>query len=145
MNAMITDEELKLLADRYVAQWNEADADRRQASIRELWAPDARQVLVNPPQAIRDSAAELGIVAPPLEVSGYDALDARVGRAYEMFVAAGEFTFELDGQARRQPGDTVTLAWVMRSRADGTAAAGGLEVLTFDADGRIRTDHQFVA
>ena len=29
------------LADRYVAAWNERDADRRRKAIAALWAPDA--------------------------------------------------------------------------------------------------------
>ncbi|MGV9680202.1 hypothetical protein ACWDSJ_33395 [Nocardia sp. NPDC003482] len=145
MSVDLTDVELKQLADRYVAQWNEPDAERRRALIRELWSPDARHVLVNPPQGVRESAAELAVVPPSLEAHGHVALDARVGRAYERFVAAGEFAFELDGEARRQPGGAVTLGWLMRARGDGGVAGSGLEVLTLADDGRIRTDHQFVA
>jgi hypothetical protein len=39
----------------------------------------------------------------------------------------------------------VALTWVMRSRADGSIAGSGLEVLTFGTDGRVRTNHEFVA
>jgi hypothetical protein len=37
------------------------------------------------------------------------------------------------------------MTWVMRSRASGSVAGSGLEVLTFGPSGRVRTDHQFVA
>jgi AraC-like DNA-binding protein len=47
------------LADRYVALWNEPDADRRRAAIAELWTEDGVHVL-QPPQEIRDVAARSG-------------------------------------------------------------------------------------
>ncbi len=144
MRSALTDNELKRLADRYLAQWNEPDPSTRRELIREVWVADCVQVLVNPPEQIRDSAANLAIAAPPLEVRGYDAMDQRVSRAYEMFVEPGQYVFELEGEVVAQAGAAVTLTWVMRSRADGGVAGSGFEVLTVDEAGRIRTDHQFV-
>lgn len=60
---------------------------------------------------------------------------ARVTRAYELFVADGEYVFEQQGEAVRNPGATVALTWVMRSRADGSIAGSGFEILTFGPDG----------
>ena len=40
------------LADKYVALWNEPDADRRRRMIAKLWAEDGRHIL-QPPQEIR--------------------------------------------------------------------------------------------
>ncbi|ACU75308.1 conserved hypothetical protein [Catenulispora acidiphila DSM 44928] len=140
-----TDFELKQLLDLYLAQWNEGDAERRSDMIRQVWAVDGLQVLVNPPQEIRETAAHHGIASPLLEVRGHDAFDARVRRAYELFVAPGQYTFELNGGPVRQAGAAVSFSWVMRDRADGSVAGAGFDVLTFDADARIRTDHQFVA
>lgn len=145
MSYQPTDIELKQLVDRYVAQWNEPDPNRRAALIRQVWGPDAAQVLVNPPEVFQEGAAHYGISAPPLVVRGHDAFDARVGRAYEMFVAPGQYVFELRGEPQRQPGAAVSFTWVMRDRADGSVAGSGFDVLTFDVDARIRTDHQFVA
>lgn len=139
-----TDIELKNLLDRWVGQWNEPDADRRRELIREVWAADGYQVMVNPPESIRDTARHYGVSAPAIEVRGYDAMFNRVTRAYDMFVADGEHVFEPEGEPVRHAGAAVALTWVMRSRADGTVAGSGLEVLTFDTDGRVRTDHQFV-
>ena len=48
------------LADRYVALWNEPDADRRRRSIAELWTRNGRH-FVQPPQEIRRIAAQPGI------------------------------------------------------------------------------------
>ncbi|MFC5826517.1 hypothetical protein [Nonomuraea insulae] len=136
--------DVKQWADRYVAQWNEPDPARRSALIRELWAPDGIQVLVDPPQAIRDAAAALAIPAPPLEVRGYDALNARVSRAYEMFVASGEHVFEAAEEALLLLPNVLGIRWSMVSTSTGETVGGGLDILSLDGDGRLHTDHQFI-
>jgi hypothetical protein len=137
--------ELKQLTDRWVAQWNEPDPDERRRLIREVWTEDGYQVMVNPPEGIRDTAAQFGVPFPAVEIRGHDAMYARVTRAYDLFIASGEYAFEQDGEVVRHAGAAFALTWLMRSRADGSVAGSGLEVLTFDADGRVRSDHQFVA
>jgi hypothetical protein len=139
------DTELKQLIDRWIAQWNEPSPDERRRQIRDVWAEDGYQIMVNPPHGIRETADRYGVPVPPVEVCGHDAMYARVTRAYEMFIAGGEYVFERQGEVIRQAGAAVALTWVMRSRADGSIAGSGLEVLTFGRDGRVRTDHQFVA
>ncbi|KAB8196764.1 hypothetical protein FH608_008690 [Nonomuraea phyllanthi] len=136
--------DVKRWADRYVAQWNEPDPAARTALVRELWAPDGVQVLVDPPQAIREAAADLAFPAPPLEVRGHDALDARVARAYEMFVAPGEHVFEAAGEASLLLQNVVAIRWSMVSTRTREAVGGGLDILALDGDGRVRTDHQFI-
>ncbi|MFB4267645.1 hypothetical protein [Nonomuraea sp. GTA35] len=131
-------------AGRYVAQWNEPDPAARSALIRELWAKDAVHVLVDPPEAIRDAAAAIAFPAPPLEVHGHDALDARVTRAYEMFVQPGEHVFEAAGQAVLLLPRVVAVRWSMVSVRTGEAVGGGLDVLALDGDGRVLSDHQFI-
>ncbi|WP_227983991.1 hypothetical protein [Nocardia spumae] len=140
-----TDIELKEQLDRWIAQWNEPDEQRRRALIRQVWTEDGYQVMVNPPQGIRDTAQQYGVTAPPIEIRGHDAMFARVTRAYEMFIADGEHVFEAAGEPVRHAGAAIALTWVMRSRADGSIAGSGLEVLTFDSDGRVRTDHEYVS
>ena len=135
---------LHQLADRYITLWNEPDADIRRELIRELWAPDGAQVLVDPPQAVREAAERLRFSVPPLEVHGYEALEARVTRAYEMFIASGEYVFESRDDATQLLGNVVTLGWTMVPATGGDPAGGGVEVLALDADGRIRTDYQFI-
>lgn len=131
-------------AGRYVAQWNEPDPAARSALIRGIWAPDGVQVLVDPPEEIRSAAAGLAFPVPPLEVRGYEALDARVARAHEMFVAPGEHVFEAAGEALLLLPGVLGLRWAMVSTRTGQAVGGGLDVLALDGDGRIRTDHQFI-
>ncbi|WP_165978358.1 hypothetical protein [Actinomadura darangshiensis] len=135
----------KQVADRYLAQWNEPDAAARSALIREAWTPTAVHVLVNPPEAVRDGAAALAVPAPPLEVHGHDALDARVTRAYEMFVAGGEHVFTVAEEPFVLLPDVIGVRWSMVTADGGEAVGGGLDVLSLDGDGRIRTDHQFIA
>jgi hypothetical protein len=139
------DTELKQLTGRWVAQWNEPSPDERRRLIRDIWAEDGYQVMVNPPQVIRETASSYAIPVPAVEIRGYDAMYARVTRAYEMFIADGLYVFEQQGEVCRHAGAAVALNWVMRSRADGSIAGSGLDVLTFGPDGRVRTDHQFVA
>ncbi|MEV8438497.1 hypothetical protein AB0425_14055 [Actinosynnema sp. NPDC051121] len=135
--------EAKEIADRYLAQWNEPDPATRGALIRDQWARDGIQVLVDPPEEVRLAAANLAFPVPPLEVRGHDALESRVTRAYEMFVAPGDHVFELNGEASVLMPGVIAVRWSMVTR-DGEAVGGGLDVLALDEDGRIRTDHQFI-
>ncbi|GHF50712.1 hypothetical protein FHX82_003925 [Amycolatopsis bartoniae] len=129
------------LTDRYVAVWNEPDADMRRHTIRELWAKGATHVL-RPPQDVRTAAEGLGFVSATLEARGYAALEFRVTRTYQEFVAPGTFTFRSRRNADRLH-DIVKFNWEMVSRS-GEVAGVGLEVLVLDEDGRIRTDYQFI-
>ncbi|MEV6139486.1 hypothetical protein AB0L63_26215 [Nocardia sp. NPDC051990] len=42
------------------------------------------------------------------------------------------------------PAGLIGLPWSMISRADGSVAGGGFEVIGLDPDGRIASDHQFI-
>jgi hypothetical protein len=131
----------KELADRYVAVWKEPDATRRRNAIRELWTEDGVHLL-QPPQEIRQPAATLGMT-PTLEARGHDALQVRVTRAYEEFIAPGEFIFRSRDNAARLH-DVVKFNWEMVPSGGGAVAGVGLEVLVLDDDGRIRIDYQFI-
>jgi hypothetical protein len=141
----MSDLDVQAVADGYVAQWNEPDPAARHKRVRDLWTDDALHVLVNPPEAVRAAAANLAVPAPSLEVRGFDALEARVARAYEMFVAAGEHHFVTDGDAVLLQPRVIGVRWSMVSTASGETVGGGLDVLALDDDGRIRTDHQYVS
>src|ERR671919_645737 len=76
----------KELADRYLALWNEPDADRRRRMIAELWTEDGRHIL-QPPQEIREIAAQPGIAMTAiLEARGYEEIEARAASADEHWV-----------------------------------------------------------
>ncbi|MFQ6330251.1 hypothetical protein ACLMAL_29525 [Nocardia sp. CWNU-33] len=144
MSKQFDENELATLTERYVAMWNESDAENRSKMIRELWAIDGVQVLVDPPQEIREAAAAIAFPIPAMEVRGHDALDRRVTRAYEMFVAAGEHIFAASGQATQLSVNLVGITWLMVSQADGSVVGGGYDVLALDEDGRIQSDHQHI-
>jgi hypothetical protein len=104
-------------------------------------------VLVDPPQEVRDAATGLAFPVPRFEVRGHDEIDRRVTRAYEMFVAPGEYTFaasaDADAALLMAP-NLVGLPWDMVTVADGTVVGSGYDVLALDDDGRIRLDHQHI-
>jgi hypothetical protein len=128
------------LVDRYVAIWHEADAERRQSAVAELWTEEAIHIL-QPPEDVREAAAALNVTAT-FQARGHKELEARVARAYEEFIAPGQFLFRSRGNAARL-GDVVKFNWEMVS-PDGAVAAVGLEFLVLSADGRIRRDFQFI-
>jgi len=130
------------LAGRYVAVWNEPDAERRRKAIHELWAKDGAQIL-QPPREYREAATGLGFTSATLEARGHDELEVRVTRAYEQFVAPGEFIFKPRDNADRLH-NVVKFNWDMVPSGGGDVAGAGLEILVLDEDGRIETDYQFI-
>jgi hypothetical protein len=133
--------QLDQLIERYVAVWTEPDADRRRAAIAELWTEDGAHIL-EPPEEIRNGAAALAMSAQ-LVARGHAALEERVTRAYEQFIAPGEYIFRSRQNAKRLD-DVVTFNWEMVTTAGGEVAGVGLDFLVLGADGRIRIDYQFI-
>jgi hypothetical protein len=130
------------LVERYVAMWNDADPDARSAAVHELWAQDGAHILQLPDQMLGE-AKRIGFINPVLEARGHNALEARVTRAHQEFVASGEFRFRPCGRAV-QVGEVIKFGWEMVPAAGGNPAATGLEFLLLDAQGRIRCDYQFI-
>jgi hypothetical protein len=131
---------------RYIALWTEADPQARSRQVADLWAPAGAQVLVDPPQEVRDAATALAFPVPRLEVRGHDEIDRRVTRAYAMFVEPGVYTFQAAaGDAVLLAPALVGLGWEMVAVADGTVAGSGYDVMVLDDDGRILLDHQHIA
>jgi hypothetical protein len=103
------------LADQYFAMWNEADADRRAELISGAWSTDG------------------AYVDPSFEVNGHDGLTKMVETAHQMF--PGHF-FKLAGEIDEHHN---RLRWSWELAAEGApAVAGGTDVVTLDADGKIR-------
>ncbi len=129
------------LARRYAEVWNEPDAELRRKAIREVWAQDGAHIL-HAPEEIRKLASELGFDSTVLEIRGHDALEVRVTRAYEEFVAPGEYVFRARDNAVRLH-DVVKFHWEMVPVGGGEPAGGGLEVVVVDDSGHIAEDYQF--
>src|ERR671936_507412 len=130
------------LARKYVALWNEPDADRRRRMIADLWTEDGRHIL-QPPQEIREIAAQPGIgLTAVLEARGYEQIEARVTSAYEHWVGSEGLSFRGRDDADRL-GDVVKFHWEAVAK-DGTVFAVGLSFLVLAADGRIERDYTFI-
>ncbi|TDC12236.1 hypothetical protein [Actinomadura bangladeshensis] len=61
-----------------------------------------------------------------------------------MFVAPGEHVFEAAAEPAVLLPDVVAVRWTMVTTGTRETVGGGVDVLALDADGRIRTDHQFI-
>ncbi|WP_327147204.1 hypothetical protein [Nocardia sp. NBC_01329] len=144
MSNLSNEHELIRLTDSYIALWNEADPEIRRERLRELWSDDGVQVLVNPPQGMREALATLAVPLPSVEIRGRAAMEGRVRAAYEMFVAPGENEFAPGGPAMRLAGNLIGIAWRMVATKDGAVTGGGYDVVLVGDDGRIRWDHQYV-
>jgi hypothetical protein len=130
------------LADRYVALWNEPDADRRRRTIAELWTQHGRH-FVQPPQEIRAIAAQPGIgLTAILEARGHEEIEARVASAHEHWVGSEGLSFRRRDDDE-QLGDVLKFHWEALDK-DGELSAVGLHVLVLAADGRIERDYTFV-
>jgi hypothetical protein len=77
------------------------------------------------------------------EVRGRRELEHRVTDAYERFIAFGDYEFRRRDDAERLR-EVVKFRWEMVSKEDGSVAGVGLEFLVTDAEGRIRSDFQFI-
>ncbi|HEV2677645.1 MAG TPA: nuclear transport factor 2 family protein [Aliidongia sp.] len=113
------------LADRYVAVWNETDADARRTAIAALWAPEGEHYV------------------GAREVRGYEALEQRIIGSHEKNVRDNGHRFRAVQDARTLR-DVVTFHWEMLPADGETVQATGLEVLIVDPQGRIRIDYQFI-
>jgi hypothetical protein len=112
------------LADRYVAVWNETDAEMRRKMIAELWTGDGVHYVRT------------------LEARGYDALEERIAGSHNKNVRDGGFVFRASKNAECLQG-VVKFNWEMIPRDGGAIASVGLDVLVVDDGGRIREDYQF--
>jgi hypothetical protein len=130
---------------RWFALWTEADPHARSGQVADLWAPAGAQVLVDPPQGVRDAATALTFPMPRLEVRGHDGIERRVTQAYATFVEPGVHTFQAAGDAVLLALALVGLGWEMVTVADGTVAGSGYDVIVLDDDGRLLLDHQHIA
>src|SRR5215217_8528813 len=123
------------LAEKYLALWNESDADRRRRMIAELWTEDGRHIL-QPPQEIRAIAAQPGIAMTAiLKAQGYEEIAARAASVYEHWVGSEGLSFRGRDDVERL-GDVVKFHWEAVAK-DGELLGVGLNVLVLAADGRI--------
>jgi hypothetical protein len=117
--------DLNALASRYIEMWNEPDAGKRRAIVRELFAPGAVHY------------------TPTREFHGLERMDVRVAEGYEQFVKPGVNIFRPVAGADGHHG-AVRFQWEMVEVATGRVTGRGSDFLLMGEDGRILSDHQFV-
>src|SRR5207245_1738419 len=97
---------LNELMNRYMALWNEPDAELRRKSISELWVEDGAQF------------------TSQNAYHGYKDLEGRVEAAHEQFVKKGGFVFRLASDIDAHH-NAVKFSWEMVPETGGAAAATG--------------------
>jgi hypothetical protein len=112
---------LQDLADRYIAAWNETDADARRRLVDASWAEDARYT------------------DPLVVAEGRDAVDATLAAVQAQFPG---LVFRLGGPVDAHH-DIARFTWEL-GPADGEALVVGFDVLVADAEGRIAQVHGFL-
>ncbi|GAA3962127.1 nuclear transport factor 2 family protein [Actinomadura viridis] len=113
--------DVRNLVERYLATWNERDADARRAAIDEVWAEDARYV------------------DPLADAEGRAAIDATIGAVQEQFPG---LVFRLAGEVDAHH-DVARFTWELGPEG-GEALVVGFDVAVLSGDGRIATVHGFL-
>ena len=107
--------------ERYVAVWNEPDAEARRAAVEALWTPDGAMV-----NRLRRYAGQVAVVEG-------------ITRSYDAFVGRG-FRFEAESYSAHH--EAVLFSWLMRDPG-GEVDSRGVNFIQLAPDGRIVVDHQF--
>jgi hypothetical protein len=111
------------LITKYVAIWNEPDADVRQKSIPAVWSEQA------------------GLFNRVNEYHGHAGVERAVQRSYDLFVVRG-FRF----RPRTQPAahhNAIRFTWEMIT-PEGEVSSIGTQFLVLDEHHRISLDYQFI-
>jgi hypothetical protein len=113
----------RTITNRYVAVWNEPDAQSRRAAIGSLWEPDGVEYV------------EGGI-----QFRGHEELDRRIAHAYDEFVGSGKFHATLGDDASRH--DDLVAFTVQLSTDEGEVAWAARVFVFLGETGCIREDYQ---
>jgi hypothetical protein len=124
MNETPTTLAAERLVVRFIAVWNETDAEARRRAVESLWTADGVH-LMGANQAF-----------------GWDALEARVKASHERSVVEGKNVFRSADAIQTLPG-VIKFRWDMARRESGEIAAGGVGFLMVDDAGRIACDYLF--
>ncbi|NEB81516.1 nuclear transport factor 2 family protein [Streptomyces sp. SID14478] len=108
--------------DRYLAIWNEADADKRAAAIAELLTPNAPYI------------------DPLAAVEGHDGFAAVVAGAREQFAG---LSFELYGTVDAHH-NQARFQWGLVAEPGAEPVAIGFDVLVADEEGRVTGVYGFL-
>ena len=118
-----TEAAARTITDRYLAVWNEPDAQSRRAAIGSLWEPDGVEY-----------------VDGGIQFRGHEELERRIAHAYDQFVGSGTYHATMADDARRHD-DIITFA-VQLSGQEGEVAWAARVFVLLGETGRIREDYQ---
>ena len=118
-----TEAAARTITDRYLAVWNEPDAQSRRAAIRSLWEPDGVEY-----------------VDGGIQFRGHEELDRRIAHAYDEFVGSGKYRATMADDASRH-NDVITFT-VQLSTQEGEVAWAARVFVLLGETGRIREDYQ---
>jgi hypothetical protein len=110
------------LKERYVAVWNEADAERRGWRVAELWAPDG--------SCISETATW----------QGHAGIAAAAMQVFDTHVAKG---FKFSAEKFQAHHHVARLGWQLRAGDNGALSVAGSDLLILDDEGRVRCDYHF--
>ncbi|MFS4092155.1 nuclear transport factor 2 family protein [Streptomyces sp. AF1A] len=103
-------------AARYFEAWNATDPEALRKAVAAAWAADG------------------GYTDPLADVRGHEGVAAVIAAAHEQFPG---FVFRPLGAVDGHH-DTARFGWELVDEADGSAPVAGFDVVTLDAEGRIR-------
>ena len=110
------------IANRYIAAWNESDADLRLKAVADLWTEDG------------------GYTDPLAAVIGAEAISAFIGGAQEQFAG---LTFRLVDNVDAHH-NVVRFGWQLLPAGGSESVVDGFDVLDLTDDGRIRHVYGFL-
>ena len=110
------------LAQRYIAAWNETDADARSAAVAALYAEDARYT------------------DPLVDAEGREAIAATIGAVQQQFPG---FVFRLAGPVDAHP-DQARFSWELGPAGAAEAPIVGFDVAVRNGDGRLASVFGFL-
>jgi hypothetical protein len=118
-----TEAAARTITDRYLAVWNEPDAQSRRTAIGSLWEPDGVEY-----------------VDGGIQFRGHEELDRRIAHAYDEFVGSGKYDATLADDASRH--DDVIIFTVQLSTHEGEVAWAARVFVLLGETGCIREDYQ---
>ncbi|MFC8392963.1 nuclear transport factor 2 family protein [Streptomyces sp. NPDC057238] len=107
---------------RYFEAWNADDAEARAKAVADVWTADGRYT------------------DPLSDALGHEAITAVIAATHEQFPG---FAFRLAGNVDGHH-DTARFSWELVNRADGSAPVAGSDVITLDAEDRVRAVYGFL-
>jgi hypothetical protein len=111
------------VVSRYMAVWNESDAEARRQRIRDVWAPEG------------------GTCNRTIDAHGYGEIEARVVGSWSKWIREGKYVFRPMNVAAHH--DAVKFDWKMTAVETGVVEGVGVSFLILGPGGKIVADYQF--